>query len=200
MPTSPGARAAVILNALDQFGDSRTRDLRREVDFWADWGYAASQLDLREWFAAPPGALADHLAGIHAVWALGGNAFVLARAMVTSGFVLAVREQRHRADFLYGGFSAGACVAGPDLAGIQLMDDPDILPPGYVPVPPETLALQPLRIVPHWRSAHPEAATAEQAVRYLAEQGLPHVALTDGQALCSDGTRTWVEDLRRDSE
>ena len=67
------------------------------------------------------------------------------------------------------------------------MDDRDALPAGYESiVPPVALGLVPWRIVPHWRSDHPEAANAEKAVRYLEAAGLPHRALSDGEAMVID--------------
>jgi peptidase E len=90
----------------------------------------------------------------------------------------------YRPEFAYGGYSAGSCVAGPDLQGIDLMDDPAVLPEGYPPAAePECLRLVPYRIVPHWRSDHPETEAAERAAAYLAGKGLPHRCLRDGEAV-----------------
>lgn len=130
--------------------------------------------------SAPGSRLAD----LDLVWALGGNAFVLARAMTQSRFRNAVNAQLHRHDFVYGGYSAGACVAGPNLQGIHLIDDPAILPDRYpAPTEPTCLGLVPFRIVPHWRSPHRDAQGADQASAHLAEQGLAHRCLRDGEAV-----------------
>jgi dipeptidase E len=85
---------------------------------------------------------------------------------------------------VYGGYSAGSCVAAPDLEGIDLVDDPATIPDGYLEdVIPETLHLVPWRIVPHWRSDHPESADAEKAATYLRQSGLDFQTLRDGEAL-----------------
>jgi peptidase E len=56
-------------------------------------------------------------------WATGGNAFVLRKALQRSG-VDQVLDARVRAGSLaYGGSSAGACVAGSTLRGLELIDD-----------------------------------------------------------------------------
>lgn len=176
-------RAGIVLNALDGYGPSRARDYARERRTLETFGYSCEELDLRDYFSAPK-ELPKRLADLDLVWALGGNAFVLARAMTQTGFRDALHEQRHRAEFTYGGYSAGACVAGPDLKGIDLMDDPTVLPEGYPPATaPECLLLVPYRIVPHWRSEHPEAEGAERAAAHLAESGLPHRCLRDGEAV-----------------
>jgi dipeptidase E len=187
LPPAVTGRAGIILNALDQYGATRTRHLGREASTLGAWGYACEELDLRTYFAAPD-ALADRLAALDMTWALGGNAFVLARAMNAAGFGPALRRHPGGADFVYGGYSAGACVAGPDLRGVDLMDEPGIVPEGYPPhVPPECLGLVPFRIVPHWRSDHPEAAAAERAATWLARSGLAYRCLRDGQVMAQDG-------------
>ncbi|MFF1817873.1 Type 1 glutamine amidotransferase-like domain-containing protein [Kribbella sp. NPDC058245] len=184
----PGAlvtgRAGIVLNALDQYGASRSRDYARERRTLESFGYSCEELDLRDYFADPQ-ELPGRLDNLDLVWALGGNAFVLARAMTQARLRDALQGQQHRPEFTYGGYSAGACVAGPDLQGIDLVDDPTVRPDGYPPTtaPPESLRLIPYRIVPHWRSDHPDAEGAERAAAHLASLGLPHRCLRDGEAV-----------------
>jgi dipeptidase E len=64
------------------------------------------------------------------------------------------------------------------------MDDPTIVPDGYLnDVTPRTLQLVPWRIVPHWRSDHPESLDADKAAEYLRHSGLVNRTLRDGEAL-----------------
>ncbi|WP_192583423.1 Type 1 glutamine amidotransferase-like domain-containing protein [Streptomyces albicerus] len=181
--TRETGRAGIVLNALDEHGSSRGRDLGREIRTLETFGYSCDELDLRDYFSDPD-ELPRRLADLDLVWALGGNAFVLARAMTQSGFAHAVKAQLHRPEFVYGGYSAGACVAGPDLRGIDLIDDPTVLPEGYAAhTEPACLGLVPYRIVPHWRSEHRETKGADRAAAYLAEHGLSHRCLRDGEAV-----------------
>lgn len=167
----------MIFNACDVFED-RTRVWNREADDMRSLGFEPEELDLREYFGNPHG-LRSRLEKCALVWVVGGNAFVLARAMTAAGFAGAMAPE-----VVYAGYSAGACVTGPDLEGIRLMDEPDALPEGYSQsVPPKTLGWVPWRVVPHWRSDHPEAPAAEQAVRHLEAAGLDYRALKDGEAI-----------------
>jgi dipeptidase E len=176
-------RAGIVLNALDQHGHARARDYARERRTLETFGYSCEELDLRDYFSSPK-ELPQRIADVDLVWALGGNAFVLARAMTQADVRGALQEQLHRPEFTYGGYSAGACVAGPDLQGIDLIDDPNILPGGFPPTTAsECLGLVPYRIVPHWRSAHPETEGAERAAAHLAGSGLPHRCLRDGDVV-----------------
>jgi dipeptidase E len=76
------------------------------------------------------------------------------------------------------------------LTGIELIDDPLAVPPGYDPETVwEGLGLVDFTIVPHCRSAHPESAAAEAAARHLAARRLPFRALRDGEVVVWTGSR-----------
>ncbi len=189
-----GKRAVIIENALDNISPAARELYRREaydpVSELASLGIAGTPLDLRDYFGDPIGLRAA-LSHVDLAWVTGGNAFVLRRAMKQSGFDDVITGMLDNDEIVYGGFSAGAVVAAPSLEGIHLMDDPDEAPPGYCR---ETiwdgLGLIDHAIVPHFRSAHPEAGAAEKAVRHLCSRGLRYRALRDGEVII------WVEDRR----
>jgi dipeptidase E len=194
-PVGGTGRAGVVLNALDEYAATRETNLGREVSRLEELGYACEELDLRTYFDAPD-RLAERLGDLDLLWAVGGNVFVLARAMSAAGFGPVVRERLDDPDFVYGGYSAGACVAGPDLAGLDLVDDVEAVPDGYpADVEPSGLDLVPFRVLPHWRSDHPESGRVEHADAYLSAAGLDYRRLRDGQALAIDGERVTRIDL-----
>jgi len=183
--SSGAARAGIVFNACDLWADSRLANWSREADDLASLGYTVEELDLRAYFGRPP-QLLDRLSDLDLVWVVGGNSFVLARAMTASGFDQVAVPLIRAGRLAYAGYSAGSCVAGPDLSGIDLMDDPGPLPDGYPLVDPTCLGLVPFRIVPHWRSDHPEAPAAEIAAAHLAGRGLAFMTLADGEAIVVD--------------
>lgn len=189
-----GRRAAIIENALDGISQS-ARDLYRTEVYdpameLASLGIAGTPLDLRDYFGRPD-ALANALSAYDLVWVMGGNSFVLRRAMKQSGFDDVITAMLEEDAIVYGGFSAGAVVAAPSLEGIHLMDDPDEVPPGYDPEPVwDGLGLIDHAIVPHYRSPHTESAAADRAVRHLMGRGLRYRALRDGEVI------VWTEDRR----
>jgi dipeptidase E len=99
---------------------------------------------------------------------------VLARAATAARLGVALAQAP---DLRYGGYSAGALLAGPDLRGVELMDDPATLPDGYrADMPAATLALTTTRVVPH--AGSPEAAAMRER---LAADGLDVLELADGE-------------------
>lgn len=182
-------RVAIIGNALDFIPDEARRKYEADVyDPRAEFvalGMQAQNLDLRLYFGNPQG-LRNALGGIDLVWVLGGNAFLLMRALRASGFPQVIREMLAAGTIAYGGFSAGAVVATPTLRGIELMDDPHQLADGYPEeVVWEGMGLVDFSIVPHFRSEHPEARAAEEAVAYMDVNQLPYRALSDGEVFVS---------------
>ena len=186
-----GSRGAVIANATDFIPDADRRAYAQRVHdpiaLLAAQGLPAHDLDLRRYFGRPD-ALAADLAGVGLVWVNGGNAFLLMRAMRASGFDQLAPPLVRQGALAYGGWSAGACAAGPDLQGIEFMDDPAQLAPGY-PADPvwDGLGLIGERIVPHFASDHPEAQAAARCAAALSARGLTHRTLRDGEALVSNG-------------
>jgi dipeptidase E len=185
-----GARMAVVTNALDYIPlEARLEYARTQSDtiaYFAGHGFDPSPIDLRFYFGRGA-ALRDVLLRHRIVWAVGGNAFLLRRAMRESGFDRLVRDLLGEG-LIYGGWSAGACVAGTSLRPIGLMDDPDVTATGYGTGEPvwEGLGLVPFTIIPHHASDHPEAPAAERAVEFAIAQGIEHIALRDGDVLVSD--------------
>jgi dipeptidase E len=187
-----GDRVAVIANGYDGASATAREIYRAEVyDPSAEFhslGLEPTLLDLRAHFGDPQ-SLRTRLAGYDLVWVMGGNSFVLRRAMRQSGFDQVVRDLVETDAIAYGGYAAGAVVAGPTLRGMELMDDPWELPHGYADEPLiwHGLSLTPFSIVPHYRSRHPDAAAAEKVVSYLEARKLRHRALSDGEVIVRVG-------------
>lgn len=191
-----GARVAVVSNALDlipyESRRSYARNIHDPLADLADMGFSPFDLDLRRWFGDAAG-LERELADVGLVWAVGGNTFLLRRAVAHSGLDAILQRRLAEDSLAYGGWSAGACIAGPTLRGIDLMDEPDAVADGYDPVPIyEGLGLVDFVIVPHFDSDHPEAAAAAISAAWLESQGLAHRTLRDGEAIVRAGDEVEV--------
>lgn len=183
----PGAKVAVVSNALDFIpADARRAYARTGFDaqrVLIERGLDAFDLDLRSHFGAAQ-TLDAVLADVRLVWAVGGNAFLLRRAMRQSGFDRWLPSRLQEGTLVYGGWSAGAVVAGPDLDGIELMDDPAVIAEGYeTTAVRDGLGLVDFTVVPHYRSDHPEAEAAERAAAFRRQRGLPFRTLRDGEVI-----------------
>jgi len=192
-----GGRVGLISNAVDMIPEDARENYRRTVHDPAaelrDHGLDVSDLDLRRYFGKPD-ELEKELAKLDLIWAAGGNTFLLRRAMRQSGFDALIGKFLAEDRFVYGGWSAGAIVACPNLRGIDLMDDPNTLADGYDPaIVWEGLNLIPFHIVPHYDSPHPETELAEKAVVFMLDQAMPYRTMRDGDVLIrdADGIRAY---------
>jgi dipeptidase E len=138
--------------------------------------------------------LATKLSDYDLVWVVGGNSFLLLRAMKQSGFDRLIVPLVENDSIVYSGFSAGAVVATPSLHGIELVDDKDAVPERYDKEVVWTgLHLVGKSIAPHYKSNHPESEAVNKVVEYFLENSMDYWTLTDGQALVvQDETATVV--------
>ena len=180
---------AVIASALDGADPDRRRAaVAQELGALAVLGLDAVEVDLREHADDSPG-LTRRLAAHPAVWIRGGNVFVLRAAMAASGADLAITDLVHSDRLVYAGYSAGPCVAGPHLRGLEEVDDPSEVEHAYAGEPVwDGLGLLDRVFVPHVDSpGHPETEDATRLAGRLRDEGVEHWALRDGQALVVNG-------------
>ncbi|MCP2335537.1 Type 1 glutamine amidotransferase-like domain-containing protein [Actinomadura rupiterrae] len=176
--------AAVIANALDGASeDVRSEGVRREIAALAGLGFAATEIDLREYFGRP-GELAEALGPYAVLWVRGGNVFPLRYAMARSGADALVTKLVQDDAVVYAGYSAGACVLAPSLRGLEVCDDPSAAPEAIW----DGLGVIDFAFVPHVDSpGHPECEALTRVADAYREAGVPYRALKDGQVLVLDG-------------
>ncbi|MBJ7439270.1 MAG: Type 1 glutamine amidotransferase-like domain-containing protein [Sphingopyxis sp.] len=188
-----GARMAVLTNALDAIPlEAQLNHARTKFDpltYFLQSGFDPSLLDLRRYFGRRQD-LADILKQYRVIWALGGNSFLLRRAMRDSGFDAILYDMLEN-DVVYAGWSAGVCVAGDRMDAVAVMDEPNATAPGYVTSDPINtgLGLLPYTIIPHYESDHPETSAASKSVRWAKDHGVEYVALRDGEVILENQGR-----------
>jgi dipeptidase E len=185
-------RAAIIMNALDNFPEQRAQWLRAQNGALTDLGFSVSELDLRAYFGRE-NDLRGFASNVNTIWINGGNAFILRRAMKQSGFDAFIRDALARDTHIYAGFSAAVVICYQSMAGLELTDDPNDAPKGYDrKIVWEGLDLLPYAIVVHYKSDHPESSSTNREIEFYQANGIPYRALRDGQALIVDGATTKI--------
>lgn len=189
--TEGSQRIGIIANAVDyESRDERDAHLARQVEALTTLGFESEDLDLRRYFGRPNYKLTRRITQNYGgLWVTGGNTFNLARAMAQSDIghkeMIDLFEGTGR---VYAAYSAGACVLAHSLKGIELVDDPLEIPPGYqAETPFEGLGMMSKLVVPHYRSPNnPISPNQEKLVTYLDAHSTPYVTLHDGDALIID--------------
>jgi dipeptidase E len=185
-------RAAIVMNALDNFPDQRAQWLQAQSSALSKLGFTVSELDLRAFFERE-NDLRGFANSINTVWINGGNAFILRRAMKQSGFDAIIKQALARDTHVYAGFSAAAVICYQSMRGIELTDDPNDAPEGYdQEIVWEGLGLLPYAIAVHHKSDHPEASSTDREIAFYETNGIPYRTLRDGQALVVNGPTTKI--------
>ncbi|HEV2402633.1 MAG TPA: Type 1 glutamine amidotransferase-like domain-containing protein [Candidatus Saccharimonadales bacterium] len=184
----PGRRTALIQNAQDMLSvEERKASLGQEMERLKSIDLKVTEVDLRAYFGRPE-ALKQDLASYDLVWIRGGNAFVLRRAFKQSGADTVIPELLAEDRIVYSGYSAGIDMLTPSLHGVELVDNPHVVPEGYDPaIIWDCLGLLPYAVAPHYKSDHPESAAIDKSVDYLIDHHVPFIALRDGEAIVIDG-------------
>lgn len=182
---SEGIRAASIRDAWDPYPDERKREWTDKAE--ASFARIRAEVEIvsLQEYDGNPDSLQEKLDGFDLVWLHGGNSFYLNYRAQRCGLPRVLRELLSKG-LVYGGESAGACVAGPDLHGIEFADDPAEAPePIY-----EALGLTDFAVIPHWGNEKYRAVLEkckEESERY----GRKVITLSDTQAIVvRDGVRT----------
>lgn len=181
---SVNKKAAVIANAMDFLEKSeRDKSVEQEIDDLTKLGLTAEELDLRDYFNKSKD-LNSKLNTYGLIWVRGGNTFILRRAMAQSAFDKLLKKKNKDPDFVYAGYSAGACIMSPTLHGLELADNPHRIPARYKSnIIWNGVDVIDFSIAPHYRSNHPESNVMEKVVEYYIQQRMPFKTLRDGEAI-----------------
>lgn len=178
-------RAAIIINALDFSMDTKRKKATttREIKDLENLGFQPEVLDLKKYFGNFD-KLKKDLSRFGLLWVIGGNVFLLRKAMKLSGIDKWLLERKNDESLVYAGYSAGVCVLSPSLKGMEIVDDPKVKARGYN----DTTIWQGIGIIscafaPHYKSDHPESEKVDKEIEYYIENKIPFRALRDGEVI-----------------
>lgn len=179
-------RIGHINNSRDWVGADPARARKHqgeELAFLNEIGFEAEPLDLKQYFHQAA-ALNEKLQTLGALWVSGGNTFVLRMAMRLSGFDEIFTNLRKRADFLYGGYSAGICILSDSLRPIEMVDDPNNFPYPAITRPIyEGLGVFKYALMPHYDSNHFESEAIGKEIQRCIDNKWLFKALRDGEVI-----------------
>jgi dipeptidase E len=181
---SDNKKVAVIANAMDFVDDAQRKEkAKHSMTELKKLGLLPEEIDLRAYFGKQR-ELSEKLNNFGAVYVRGGNAFILRKAMLRSGFDNLMKEENKDPNFVYAGYSAGICVLSPTLHGLELVDDPNLISQGYdKEIIWDGLGIIDYSIAPHYKSDHPESGNIDKEVKYFIEHKMPFKTLRDGEVI-----------------
>lgn len=182
---SDSNKICLIASARDIFpdGEIKTIGIQNDAKELEDLGFEVILLDLRKFFGKKE-ELQNYLREIHAFYVVGGNAFVLRKAMKLSGFDELLLEYVNNPKYLYAGYSAGICCLCKDMRAVAVMDEPlsDPYNSNLAPIYNGIGFIDEV-LIPHFESDHSETELASMAVKFCQENDIPYCTLRDGDVI-----------------
>lgn len=180
-------KIAVIPNALDHHLDINVRmqKIDEKIPDLEELGFDFKIFDLRDYFNNPKKLLED-LKEYNAVYVLGGNTFVLRRAMNLSGFDVFIDSKKKEKNFLYSGYSAGICVLADYMHGVEIEDDKDFDPYNSGFTMFEGLGVIDYVPVPHYKTVYGDADLVDKTVEYMKENNFKYKTIKDGEVIIEE--------------
>lgn len=181
-----GKKVVYIANSKDYKEDNDIKFTKLEADknCLREIGFDIVEISLKEYFGKENELFAE-LENYNTFCLIGGNVFVLRKAMQLSGFDKFIKDNLYNKNMLYIGYSAGICLLGETLEGLDLVDEPinvynddEILYEG-LKIFKETL-------VPHYKSDHPESEAIDNVVEYLEKNNIDFITLHDGDVIIKE--------------
>jgi dipeptidase E len=181
-------KAGVIMNAVDWGDPERAAlSLKDQMSTLKALGFESEQIDLRNYFGKIE-ELRKHLSTFGLTWVYGGNTFVLKRAYEQSGFDEIIKEMLLKDKIVYAGFSAGIVILSKSMRGLEIVDDPEIVPEGYKKdFNWDGLGMLDYNIAVHYKSDHPESADVDKEIEFYEKNNMPYKTLKDGEVIVING-------------
>jgi dipeptidase E len=177
-------KVGYIANALDSKKntvDWLTQHIQEDLQTLKDIELEPERIDLREFFGNQD-ALQKKLNNFGGVWISGGNVFILRQAMKFSGLDEILKTVN--TNFVYGGYSAAACVLSPKLDAYKIVDDfKDFSYQNQNEQLWDGLGFINYVFLQHYDSDHSESDDINKEIQYCTENNIPFKALRDGEVL-----------------
>ena len=188
LENSDNNNVALISNSRDIYpdGEIKTTGIKNDAKELENLGFNVKYLDLREYFEKKENLIKD-LQDVKAFYIIGGNTFVLRKAMYLSGFDELLLDYASDQSYLYAGYSAGICVLCKDMKVLAMMDDPEADPynsnmsPIY-----KGVGLVEEVLIPHYKSDHKETEVASKTVEFCKKNNIRYKALCDGDVMIKE--------------
>ena len=185
---SNGNKIIIIANAKDQYTDLERveKGTLSDIKQLEEIGFQVERLNLKDYFGKQK-ELEKIFTRVKAFYVVGGNTFVLRKAMQLSGFDKLLVKYANEPDYFYSGYSAGICLLSKDMRGVAIMDEPDIDPynSGSEPIY-RGIGFIDEAIIPHFESNHVETEAASQAAMYCKENNISYVTIRDGEVIIKE--------------
>ena len=181
-----GNKICLIPNAKDFIDDNdlKKEKINKDVIELEELGFKVEVISLSDYFSNQE-ELYKKLKEFNAFYVIGGNVFTLRKSYYLSGFDKYLETLKNNDNYLYAGYSAGICVLGKTLHGLELCDNPNL--DNYNIDPIWTgLNFFDYTFLPHYKSNHKETELIDKVLSYCIENKINYKTLSDGDVIIAN--------------
>ncbi len=173
---------ALIPNALDSKGEEKLqKNLKEDIELLEEIGFKINIIDLKEYFGKYD-KLKEKLSNYNTYCVMGGNVFVLNKAIKLSNFDMFLKEKKNDDNYLYIGYSAGSCVLSKNLKPLAMVDEP-ISFYGKTNIDYEGVGFIDYTIIPHYKSDYHKSELIDNLVLECQKQKIKFKTIKDGEVI-----------------
>lgn len=175
-------KIAIIPNALDAKGEEKIqKNLKEDIELLEEIGFNVTIINLKNYFGNY-NKLKEELLNYNACCVMGGNVFVLRKAMELSGLDIFLKEKMSNDNYLYIGYSAGNCVLSESLDYLDIIDEPISFYDGSN-INYEGLGFIDYIVIPHYKSNYHKSHLIDEVVNKCENENIKYKAISDGEVL-----------------
>ena len=172
----------IIPNALDAKDEGKIQEnLKDDIKLLEEIGFCVSIIDLKLYFGKY-NKLREELSKYNACCVMGGNVFVLRKAVELSGFDIFLKDKKSSDNYLYIGYSAGSCVLSDNLEYLKTIDKPITLY-NQTKMNYEGIGFVDYLFIPHYKSNYHKVHLIEDLVNKCKNEHIKYKAIKDGEVI-----------------
>ena len=172
----------IIPNALDAKDEEKIQEnLKDDIKLLEEIGFYVSIIDLKLYFGKY-NELREELSKYNACCVMGGNVFILRKAMELSGFDIFLKDKKSSDNYLYIGYSAGSCVLSDNLEYLKTIDKP-ITFYNQTKVNYEGIGFVDYLFIPHYKSNYHKVLLIEDLVNKCKNEHIKYKAIKNGEVV-----------------
>lgn len=175
-------KIAIIPNALDAKGKEKIqKNLKEDIELLEEIGFNVTIINLKNYFGNY-NKLKEELLNYNACCVMGGNVFILRKAMELSGLDIFLKEKMSNDNYLYIGYSAGNCVLSESLDYLDIIDEPISFYDGSN-INYKGLGFIDYIVIPHYKSNYHKSHLIDEVVNKCENENIKYKAISDGEVL-----------------
>lgn len=173
----------LIFNALDaKVKEKIDSNIEEDTKLLEEIGFDVKIVNLKDYFGKTE-KLEKEFIKYNSYCVMGGNVFVLRKAMKYSGFDIFLNKISFNSNYLYIGYSAGSSILSKNLKVLDIVDEPINFYNDNDKISYEGIGLIDYVFIPHYKSNYHKVNLIKEVVKKCKKENIKFKAIKDGEVI-----------------